>query len=121
MPPNTKSVARPSKWGNPYDVAKYGREQAIEKYREGILGQDLLSRRGKKLARVGKDFSDYAARTSPASADLISRAMPMFCWSWRTNDMMRDERRSEMPKSKPKPKSKPTRKPTRKPSNHKDS
>jgi hypothetical protein len=28
MPPNTVSVARPSKWGNPFTVAKYGREQA---------------------------------------------------------------------------------------------
>jgi len=92
MPPNTVSVTRPGKWGNPYDVDKYGREEAIEKYREGILGKDLLSKRGKELARVGKDLSELRARISSVGADLINRATPMFCWSWRTNDMMRDER-----------------------------
>jgi hypothetical protein len=79
MPPSIKSVVRPSKWGNPYDVAKYGREQAIEKYREGILGQDLLSRRGKKLARVGKDFSELRGKNlacfcrldQPCHADVL--------------------------------------------------
>ena len=79
MPPNTVNVTRRGKWGNPYDVAKYGREQAIEKYREGILGQDLLSRRGKKLARVGKDFSELRGKNlacfcrldQPCHADVL--------------------------------------------------
>ena len=79
MPPNTKSVARPSKWRNPYDVGKYGREEAIEKYREGILGQDLLSHRGKELARVGKHLSELRGKNlacfcpldQPCHADVL--------------------------------------------------
>jgi len=61
MPPNTKSVAF-GKWGNPYDVDKYGHEEAIEKYSEGILGKDLLSKRGKELARAGKDLSELRGK-----------------------------------------------------------
>ena len=79
MPPNTKNVARPTKWANPYDVAKYGHEQAIEKYREGILGQDLLTQRGKELARVGKDLFElrgknlacYCPLDQPCHADVL--------------------------------------------------
>jgi hypothetical protein len=87
MPPNSKSVAGSGKWGNPYDWRKYGCEQAIEKYREGTLGKDLLSKRGKELARVGKDLSELRGKNLA-----INRATPMFCWSSRTNDIMRDER-----------------------------
>ena len=49
MPPNTVSVACPSKW-NPFRVIEYGREGAIEKYREWLIGKDLSELRGKNLA-----------------------------------------------------------------------
>ena len=79
MPPNTMTVTRVSKWGNPYDVAKYGHEQAVEKYREGILGRDLLTKRGKELARVGKDLSELRGKNlayrcrldQPCHADVL--------------------------------------------------
>jgi hypothetical protein len=79
MPPNTVSVAGGSKWGNPYTADKYGYEGAIEKYREGILGQDLLSWRGKKLARVGKDLPELRGKNlacvckigEPCHADVL--------------------------------------------------
>ena len=79
MPPNTVSVVRPVKWSNPYHVDKYGREEAIEKYREGILGKDLLSKRGKELARVGKDLFElcgknlacYCPLDQPCHADVL--------------------------------------------------
>jgi len=79
MPPNTMTVTRVSKWGNPYDVAKYGHEQAVEKYREGILGQDLLTKRGKELARLGKDLSELRGKNlacrcrldQPCHADVL--------------------------------------------------
>ena len=77
--PNTVSVTRPGKWGNPYDADKYGYEGALEKYREGILGQDLLSKRGRELARVGKDLSElrgknlacYCPLDQPCHADVL--------------------------------------------------
>ena len=82
-PPNSVIVTRPRKWGNPYDVDKYGREGAIEKYREGILGQDLLTQRGKKLARVGKDLlskrGKELARVSKDLSELRGKNLACYC------------------------------------------
>lgn len=56
MPANTVKVARPSKWGNPYSVAEYGRDLAIANYRRRldiliIFGAlDLSELRGRNLA-----------------------------------------------------------------------
>ena len=55
MPPNTAKVARPTKWGNPYTVERWGREGAIRKYRLWLelklsCGLDLSPLRGKNLA-----------------------------------------------------------------------
>jgi hypothetical protein len=57
MPPNTVKVSRPSVWGNPFPVEKYGREAAIRKYRsylETFLecpgAPDISTLRGKNLA-----------------------------------------------------------------------
>jgi|JI10StandDraft_1071094.scaffolds.fasta_scaffold157590_1 hypothetical protein len=38
LPANTVSVARPTRFGNPFDVATFGREQAVGLYRNAILG-----------------------------------------------------------------------------------
>ncbi len=35
-PPNSKRVTRPSRWGNPFKVADYGRVGAIEKFKEHL-------------------------------------------------------------------------------------
>ena len=38
MPPNTIYCGRPSKWANPFTVAKYGRKGAVEMFRTALLG-----------------------------------------------------------------------------------
>lgn len=38
LPPNTVSIARPGRWGNPYRVAVFGRQLALELYRESLHG-----------------------------------------------------------------------------------
>lgn len=35
-------IGRPSKWGNPFRVGPYTREEALEKYEEWIQTQDWL-------------------------------------------------------------------------------
>ena len=55
MPPNTVKVARPTRWGNPYTVKRWGRDGAIRKYRLWLelkigCGLDLSPLRGKNLA-----------------------------------------------------------------------
>jgi hypothetical protein len=59
MPQNTVYVGRPTKWGNPFSVGDYGREQAVEMFR-GYIGHpnsplefepdDIYELRGKNLA-----------------------------------------------------------------------
>lgn len=34
MPENTIYVGRPTKWGNPFSVEEFGREKAVEMFRE---------------------------------------------------------------------------------------
>jgi len=56
LPENTVSVARPGKWGNPYNVADHGRDLAVRNYRRrleslrAIGALDLTELRGKNLA-----------------------------------------------------------------------
>lgn len=38
MPPNTVSVARPARWGNPFRVQIVGRERAVSVFREYVEG-----------------------------------------------------------------------------------
>jgi Domain of unknown function (DUF4326) len=40
----------PKQMGNPFRVFEYGREGAIEKYREWLVAKDLSELRGKNLA-----------------------------------------------------------------------
>jgi hypothetical protein len=79
LPPNSKGVAGRTKWGNPYDWREYGCEQAIAKYREGILGQDLSSDKGRYLARISKDLPELRGKNlacfckigEPCHADVL--------------------------------------------------
>jgi hypothetical protein len=64
MPPNTVSVARPGKWGNPFAVAEHGRLPAIEKYRQWVMCKDLSELRGKNLAC-------YCPLNQPCHADIL--------------------------------------------------
>lgn len=56
LPPNTVLVTRPSRWGNPYSVKDYGRDEALRLYRiyleEGLRTGtiDLTQLQGKDLA-----------------------------------------------------------------------
>lgn len=53
IPDDAVWIMRPSKWGNPYHVKTYGRERAIELYRQrvlrGPLRHHLEELRGKDL------------------------------------------------------------------------
>jgi hypothetical protein len=64
MPPNTASVTRPGKWGNPYTVEEYGRDQAIRLYREWLVGKDLSELHG-------KDLACYCRLDEPCHADVL--------------------------------------------------
>jgi hypothetical protein len=54
MPPNTVYVGRPTKWGNPYPVGNFTREQAYNLYKtfaeKHNLKEDAQELKGKDLA-----------------------------------------------------------------------
>jgi hypothetical protein len=55
-------IGRPSKWGNPFSVEKYGREECIKMYREYILNNkklmaDIHELRGKVLGCWCKPYA----------------------------------------------------------------
>jgi hypothetical protein len=56
MPADAVYVGRPTRWGNPYPIAEYGRELALANFRRRIVGLqainalDLSELRGKDLA-----------------------------------------------------------------------
>lgn len=68
MPPNTVRVCRPTKWGNPFTVEQYGREQAVQMFRDYIghpnspnvfSPAEIEQLRGKNLAcwcKLGEPF-----------------------------------------------------------------
>ena len=41
MPENTIYVGRPSRWGNPFSVKEFGREKAVEMFRECVENNSM--------------------------------------------------------------------------------
>lgn len=68
MPPNTVSVTRPGKWGNPFTVAKYGRLGAVAMYRQMMTGRGLL-RVHHELR--GKNLACFCPLDQPCHADVL--------------------------------------------------
>lgn len=82
MPANTVSVARPTKWGNPWTVAECGSaEEAVRMYRERTpLGRFYVpmspeSRMGRIVADIGelrgKNLACWCKPGSPCHADVL--------------------------------------------------
>ncbi len=71
-PPSAVYVGRPTKWGNPYTVADYGKDKAIELY-EMYLDQlnPELAEDAKRELR-GKDLVCWCA-PKPCHADVLLR------------------------------------------------
>lgn len=72
-PENTVSVARPSKWGNPYPVDQFGREHAVIGFRaaliEGRLTRITIDDVRRELA--GKNLMCFCALDEPCHADVL--------------------------------------------------
>ncbi|MDQ6838791.1 MAG: DUF4326 domain-containing protein [Actinomycetota bacterium] len=71
MPPNAMSVARPTRWGNPFPATGRTRVQAVDAYREWIMrpAQDQL-RQAATEALQGKDLACWCPGP-PCHADVL--------------------------------------------------
>ena len=72
LPPNTISVARPTKWGNTYPVSVHGREAALNLY-EARLGLALLKGELDLGEIRGKHLACWCHPTLPCHADILLR------------------------------------------------
>ncbi len=97
LPPDARSVARPTTWGNPYritritngqqprwviahgdststigpsDTIDQARAKAVELYREWVLGQPDLTRRV-RLELAGRDLACWCPDRAPCHADVL--------------------------------------------------
>jgi Domain of unknown function (DUF4326) len=69
-PPSAVVVARPSRWGNPFPVAVYGRDEAIRRYREHLLAHpDLVAAARVELA--GRDLACWCGPDVACHADVL--------------------------------------------------
>ena len=70
LPANTVNVARPSKWGNPFRVERYGRREAARLYRN-MLHASRLSDDARRDLR-GKDLACWCPFDGePCHADAL--------------------------------------------------
>jgi len=71
MPPNTVYVGRPSKWGNPFDWQRYGRDEAVWRF-----GRALILR-----ARYQDDTGKHVGvRITQSSVRSELRGKNLACW-----------------------------------------
>lgn len=71
MPPNTISVTRPGKYGNPFSVANYG-DKALTMF-ESYLESTLLTQPNFLLPLRGKDLACWCPVGQPCHADVLLR------------------------------------------------
>lgn len=72
MPENTVYVGRGSKWGNPYTIAKYGRNCSIALFETYLLaGQLDVTVEDVKRELKGKNLACWCPLDKPCHADVL--------------------------------------------------
>lgn len=80
MPPNTVSVTRPGKWGNPYKIGArdprtggvFDAASAVERFRNSlVLGRLAVSEETIKRELRGKNLACFCALDQPCHADVL--------------------------------------------------
>jgi hypothetical protein len=69
-PDNTVVVSRPSRWGNPYTVADYGRDEAIRLYAERLRQNPRLVEEVRRELR-GRNLACWCAPDLACHADVL--------------------------------------------------
>jgi hypothetical protein len=82
MPPNTVYVGRPTVWGNPFSVDKYGRDRALEYFHSYLSGEMVPADAEPDLRRAEKRlYGEAPATLYPGEiAALLLRGKNLACW-----------------------------------------
>jgi len=71
MPANTVKVARPTKWGNPFEIGVHGtRQEVLRKYRAWIM-QKLTEQPDFLAPLRGKNLACFCKMHQPCHADIL--------------------------------------------------
>ena len=74
LPPNTVSVARPSRWGNPFLIGPYTREEALNLYRAHLTAK--LEEDPRFLwPLIGKNLACYCPPGEACHVDILMEFM----------------------------------------------
>jgi hypothetical protein len=63
-------VARPTKWGNPFDQREIGRAEAVARHREWLLARPELVEEVRRELR-GRDLACWCPEDGPCHADTL--------------------------------------------------
>ena len=69
-PPGAAVVSRPSRWGNPFPVADYGRAEAVRLYRDRLLADPALIETA-RAELAGRDLACWCKLTDLCHADVL--------------------------------------------------
>ena len=73
-PPDGVSVARPHRWGNPYSVADYGREQAIALFEADLVaGRLSFTVADVRRELAGRPLGCFCSLSVPCHGDVLLR------------------------------------------------
>ena len=70
MPPGAVYVGRPTKWGNPFTIGRYGVFSAVGAYAAKIKNDRLLFNAARRELR-GKDLACFCPLDQPCHADVL--------------------------------------------------
>jgi len=68
MPPNCVYVGRPTKWGNPFAVDEYGREEAVALFKHNLTNAQIKAARNELR---GKDLACFCKIGDLCHADVL--------------------------------------------------
>jgi hypothetical protein len=66
---DTVYIGRPSKWGNPYTVEKYGRTQAIQLYEQHLISSKLV----KQVSKLRNKILLCYCSPKPCHGDVLAK------------------------------------------------
>jgi hypothetical protein len=70
MPPNTVKVTRPGKWGNPFPLSGFSREEAVSRFRCVAEAAETISP-GWHQELAGKNLACWCPIGLPCNADVL--------------------------------------------------
>jgi len=71
-PPGAVSVARPSRWGNPFPVEQHDHATAVARFEAYLMGQPALVAAARTILQ-GRDLMCFCPLTEPCHADVWLR------------------------------------------------